>query len=450
MSRPPLFSVVIPTYNRKDLVIRAIHSTLNQTLREFEVIIVDDGSTDGTCDAVRRLSDPRVRYVAVPHRGPSSARNVGAAVAHGRYLTFLDSDDLAAPTWLETLAAGFDDPTIEVVRCGWITIGRDGMVKEVGFPAPVRNPMNTDVWRFLAGTYAVRLDVFRELGGFNESLRFGEHTELAIRMVRRWHSNAAPIQTSPRLLIRRLPSGHSYGAAQAEMARFVLEHHGEYLRQHREVRSLYHRIAGVHAAKSEDLRTARRHLLCAVLNRPWSLTDWGRTAVATLPPLARRVWHVDGARAANHIQISPSPPPASVLDGGREDAWHASGRPQPQFVSVVLPARNGAATIGEQLEALARQDFAGRWELVVVDNGSADGTARSSSDTPRGFRACASFEHPGSPPPATPGTWECASLVATSWPFAMLMMWWIKAGSARWSGPRPTGISWRALWTRTS
>lgn len=96
----PLVSVVIPTFNRVDLVGQAIDSVLAQTLDDFEIIVVDDGSTDGTEEKIRQY-ESRVRLIRTPHRGIAHARNVGTRHARGRYLTFLDSDDLLYPYALE-------------------------------------------------------------------------------------------------------------------------------------------------------------------------------------------------------------------------------------------------------------------------------------------------------------------------------------------------------------
>ena len=92
----PLVSVVIPTYNREQIVLSAIESVLAQYFQNFEIIIVDNGSTDATREAVGSIKDSRIRYFFQPGSGsPASPRNVGIARAHGEWIAFLDSDD----TW---------------------------------------------------------------------------------------------------------------------------------------------------------------------------------------------------------------------------------------------------------------------------------------------------------------------------------------------------------------
>jgi len=95
----PLVSVVIPTYNRRETVTRAVDSALDQTLTDREVIVVDDASTDGTVEALDRYADdPRVRVLAhETNRGGSAARNTGIEAARGQYVAFLDSDDVFHP-----------------------------------------------------------------------------------------------------------------------------------------------------------------------------------------------------------------------------------------------------------------------------------------------------------------------------------------------------------------
>jgi len=93
MKATPFFSVIIPTYNRKDFLSIAIDSVLQQTFDDFELLIVDDGSGDGTRKLIKGITDNRLRYVRQQHKGVSAARNKGIRQARGKFICFLDSDD---------------------------------------------------------------------------------------------------------------------------------------------------------------------------------------------------------------------------------------------------------------------------------------------------------------------------------------------------------------------
>ena len=90
----PTVSVIVPTYNRADLVGRAIESVLEQTYKDFELIVVDDDSKDNTREIIHEFNDPRIRYICHDkNKGGSAARNTGIDLAKGKYIALLDSDD---------------------------------------------------------------------------------------------------------------------------------------------------------------------------------------------------------------------------------------------------------------------------------------------------------------------------------------------------------------------
>ena len=101
----PKISVIIPVYNRQDIVAHTVQSVLNQTDRDLEVLVVDDGSTDDTRAVIQNLADSRVNYFYKANDGPASARNFGLSKARGEYIAFLDSDDLWPENYLEVMLA---------------------------------------------------------------------------------------------------------------------------------------------------------------------------------------------------------------------------------------------------------------------------------------------------------------------------------------------------------
>ncbi|MBX2942956.1 MAG: glycosyltransferase [Cyclobacteriaceae bacterium] len=106
MDNNPFFSVVIPTYNRAQFIRKTIDSVLAQTYLDFEIIVVDDGSTDNTEDVIRSIQNDKIRYYKKENAERGAARNFGADLANGKFINFLDSDDVLYNNHLE-VAFGF-------------------------------------------------------------------------------------------------------------------------------------------------------------------------------------------------------------------------------------------------------------------------------------------------------------------------------------------------------
>ncbi len=134
----PAVSVVIPLYNKEPYIARALNSVLTQTFQDFEVIVVDDGSTDGGATIVRGFDDPRIRMIQQENQGVSAARNQGIEAARAEMVAFLDADDEWLPEFLETIMrlrekfpeAGLYGTAYEVHFPG--TIARRAYIKDKG------------------------------------------------------------------------------------------------------------------------------------------------------------------------------------------------------------------------------------------------------------------------------------------------------------------------------
>ena len=178
-------SIVIPTYNRAHIIEPAIKSILKQTLADWELIIVDDGSTDNTAEVIKKyLGDSRIRYVQKENSGAAESRNVGVAHATADVITFLDSDDEAEPHWLETMANAMQQEEADIVCCGLSRIDADGKVLEVKMPKKQSALFNGITAKFTnGGSYMMKKSIFEAVGGFDKDLLAGQHTELAMRLV---------------------------------------------------------------------------------------------------------------------------------------------------------------------------------------------------------------------------------------------------------------------------
>ena len=123
----PLISVIIPTFNRVDVLYRSIYSVLRQTYHDIEIIVVDDGSTDPTRDLVLSIVDDRTMYVQQKHSGVSAARNTGISASSGKLIAFLDSDDEWRPDKLERQLELYDGNDYFVCHTDELWL-RDGQV----------------------------------------------------------------------------------------------------------------------------------------------------------------------------------------------------------------------------------------------------------------------------------------------------------------------------------
>ena len=121
MKNDPIVSVIIPTYNNGDIVCDAIDCTFNQTYNKLEIIVVDDGSTDGTGRLLEKKYGSQIRYIYQENRGPSGSRNTGIKYASGKYLQFLDADDLLSPDKISSQIEMLQDISgIAIAYCDFI------------------------------------------------------------------------------------------------------------------------------------------------------------------------------------------------------------------------------------------------------------------------------------------------------------------------------------------
>ncbi|HEX4823535.1 MAG TPA: glycosyltransferase family A protein [Candidatus Polarisedimenticolaceae bacterium] len=207
----PAISVVIPTYNRAGLVVQAIESALGQTFADREIVVVDDGSTDGTTETLARFGS-RIRVVRQENGGEARARNRGVREAAGTWVAFLDSDDLWEPEALERLAAAAEaTPAAGLIAMKARAILADGTrtprihgKKSAGPEFTTRSLLWGDAGGVLMPM--VRRDLLLAEGGFDESLRQATDCDMWLRLSFRTGMIAVP---APLLLCRVHPENAS-------------------------------------------------------------------------------------------------------------------------------------------------------------------------------------------------------------------------------------------------
>jgi len=183
-----LFSIIIPTYNRLELLRQTLASVWAQTFTDYEIIVVDDGSTDGTLEYLKSLNQ-RVQVLQQANRGPGSARNLGVKTARGIYIAFLDSDDVWFPWTLETYAtliAQHDSPAF-ITGKPFRFDREEQLAGAVGSAVSAERFDNYyasgDEWRWWGvSSFVIQATAFRAAGGFAEANINGEDADLAMRL----------------------------------------------------------------------------------------------------------------------------------------------------------------------------------------------------------------------------------------------------------------------------
>jgi glycosyltransferase involved in cell wall biosynthesis len=182
----PIFSVVIPTYQRADAIVGAVMSALEQTVMMIEVIVVVDGSTDDTQAALAAVSDPRLRVIVQDNQGAAAARNRGIDEARGRYIAFLDCDDRFLPHHLADLL-----PLVQqddnVVAYGQVLADRGGGRNFLKPPRAIADGETIDGYlmcdRGFIQTSSMALSrPLAEKVRYREDVRFGDDTDFAVRL----------------------------------------------------------------------------------------------------------------------------------------------------------------------------------------------------------------------------------------------------------------------------
>jgi glycosyltransferase involved in cell wall biosynthesis len=195
MINNPLVSVIIPTFNRSEIICRTIDNLFQQTYKRFEVIVVDDGSTDQTVSKLRQRYGDRVRIVSQSNAGPAVARNHGARIAHGDIIAFQDSDDLWKPTKIERQVAVLAkaDESVPCCLCNAempvsrarsqtsFDISRISLDYDEGLWLNVTEVLATRFVLFNQSV-AIRRQAFERVGGFDEALKYLEDYDLPLRL----------------------------------------------------------------------------------------------------------------------------------------------------------------------------------------------------------------------------------------------------------------------------
>lgn len=309
--KSPRFSIIVPAYNAADYVCQTIESVVCQTETDWELIVIDDGSTDPTAQVVKEFNDHRIAVIRQENRGVSAARNAGFVQSRGEYVLFLDADDILFPDALHRLGKELDERSEAVLSFGTFT----RFYSSPPLPAAAREPLR---WRPkpsgealasllagstpLTGSVLARREAIARVGAFDPGLSIGEdwalYCDLATLGPMRYiggrpvlgyrvHSGSATrkLTLNPKA---QWPAIDRVFAREAVRQRFSAK---ELARLRRRSEAFALGVASREFLRNSDWRHARVILWDAIKRDPASLGDWfflPFAIVGWLPNAARR------------------------------------------------------------------------------------------------------------------------------------------------------------------
>ena len=272
-----IVSVIIPTYNRRPVIRRALESVLDQSMEQFELIVVDDGSADGTIDLLGGIDDPRLHVLVQDNAGVCAARNAGIAASSASFVTFLDSDDQAGPGWLKFFASAVQDG-FHLASCGMHFVGPGSRYERV-LPENLDPAFGNLRARYLAGSYVIEKQLLLSVGGFRPGLRFSENTDLGLRLGGRMLEQPFRSTSTDEPLATAHRDERGYDPlVRYESAMMLLDEDIEHLRRSPKLHAEYVAIAGVAASRLGRHAEAQGLLARSVRINPLGLKNYARLA----------------------------------------------------------------------------------------------------------------------------------------------------------------------------
>lgn len=259
----PIVSVIIPTFNRSNLLIAAINSVINQTFSDFELIVIDDASADNTKKKVASINDKRIKYLShSKNSGVCAARNTGLKAAQGQYIAFLDSDDEWLPNKLEKQLALFKNSPENVgVIYSWLqVINEQGHIIRIRKP-DIRGDVNESlIYNNIIGTPStvmIRAICFEPHLMFDKSLRCCEDWDLWLQISKNYKFE---VISEPLALYR---DHHEDKRGSTNHATVVEGHLAFIHKNHQDIEAIYRKPSNLDTKlKSLYLFQIGRRLIC--------------------------------------------------------------------------------------------------------------------------------------------------------------------------------------------
>ena len=287
-------SIITPTYNRSSLIPRMINSVLDQSYQHWELIIIDDGSTDNTKDILENYDDSRVKYYYTENSGAADSRNVGVKYAQSEYIIFLDSDDEVKPLWLETLSSKIESDNSSIVCCGYELRDHQGNFLGSNLPKNLGPLFNNYVASFLSGTMLLKKEWFLGAGGFDTDLPSMQHSEFFMRLIGFIEEKDIKIINifEPLAIVH----GHKGHKIRLDLDaiyignKLTLEKHADRFLKNKEMHFNYLSVAAVSAIKTNRIKEGKEYLVKAMKVRPLHYKSYARLIAGYTPFIRNIIW----------------------------------------------------------------------------------------------------------------------------------------------------------------
>jgi len=295
----PKVSVIIPTYNRANLLARAIKSVLNQTFQDFELIIVDDGSTDNTKEVVEEFQkkDSRIKYIFQENSGgPAKPINTGIKNSRGEYIAILESDDEWLPEKLEKQAEILDRfPNVGLVSCYAFKIFSNG--KKTIYKAPFSGILKKEDWKkywqlwgiLSFSTILMRRESVEKVGLLDENLKIAADVDFYLRFIKQFDFYFIPIPLINYYQIEESQSRKEFWIRWIPEYHYLLEKHEKDFNICPKGKSKILRYLGSCYLLQQKPSIARQYLLKAILGNPFHLRLYFQFFLSFSPGIYQKI-----------------------------------------------------------------------------------------------------------------------------------------------------------------
>lgn len=286
----PFFSIIIPTYNNAHLINYTIDSVLCQTNKNYELIIVDDGSNDDTETIVANKinSFKVIKYFRKENGGVSSARNLGVKHSKGKYLIFLDSDDILVKESLQDFYSIAICDVYDIIFSDVLKINKKNKTKlriNATDPYGIRKGKGL----YLAGAFCIKNTFFNKINGYDENIKYGENTELKFRI-----DVENPLRSYTNkisMIYYDRPTGESKNLLNKIISNdYIIEKHKNYFIKYPKVKQLYYQNNAIAQIKLYRYQEAKKSIVNAWLANKKNSKTFLRMLIIQLPFLAKKIW----------------------------------------------------------------------------------------------------------------------------------------------------------------